>query len=77
MRASVIADRLLMELQMRLRCEVDVARALETGNWNSIPSGKVNGARKEFDCAPAHGLVLQAADFEGNNIKIDWKPLRF
>jgi tRNA pseudouridine(38-40) synthase len=50
----------------------DVQRALDIGNWN-IP-GKED-QRKQFTCAPAHGLVLKSVEY--NDIPIDWKPLRY
>ena len=51
----------------------DIERALEHGNWD-IPQDP-NGKRKQFECAPAHGLTLTHIDY-GENICFDWQPLR-
>jgi tRNA pseudouridine38-40 synthase len=51
----------------------DVERAMETGNWNA--PGEAN-RRKQFECAPAHGLVLRHADY-GDDMSIEWQPLRY
>jgi tRNA pseudouridine38-40 synthase len=51
----------------------DIRRALETGTWD-IPNDQ-NGRRKEFECAPAHGLVLRHVNY-GDYISFDWQPLR-
>jgi tRNA pseudouridine38-40 synthase len=51
----------------------DVQRALATGNWD-IPDDK-EGRRKQFECAPAHGLVLRHVDY-GDDISFHWQPLR-
>jgi tRNA U38,U39,U40 pseudouridine synthase TruA len=50
----------------------DLERAIETGNWN-LPGHA--DRRKEFQCAPAHGLVLRHVNY--GDIPIDWQPLRF
>ena len=40
------------------------------------PSNRIRATRrKEFQCAPAHGLVLESVDY-GSDIQFDWKPLR-
>ena len=51
----------------------DIERAIETGSWG-IP-GDPRGRRKQFECAPAHGLTLTHVDY-GDNIAFDWQPLR-
>jgi tRNA U38,U39,U40 pseudouridine synthase TruA len=50
----------------------DLERAIETGNWN-LPDHA--DRRKQFQCAPAHGLVLRHVNY--GDIPIDWQPLRF
>eukprot|EP00980_Cylindrotheca_fusiformis_P028978 scaffold22681_cov146-Cylindrotheca_fusiformis.AAC.10 len=50
----------------------DLQRALTNGNWN-IPGQE--DSRKQFTCAPPHGLVLKSIDY--NDMPIDWQPLRF
>jgi len=54
----------------KLDCD-DLRRALETKSWGI--TGQESG-RKEFQCAPAHGLVLTSVDY--GSLHIDWKPLR-
>lgn len=56
----------------RLELE-DIERAIETGSW--AISGDPGGRRKEFQCAPAHGLTLTHADY-GDEVSFDWQPLR-
>jgi tRNA pseudouridine38-40 synthase len=51
----------------------DIERAIETGSWD-IP-GDPGGRRKQFECAPAHGLMLTHVDY-GDRIAFDWQPLR-
>jgi len=51
----------------------DIERAIETGSWE-IP-GDPGGRRKQFECAPAHGLTLTHVDY-GDDIAFDWQPLR-
>eukprot|EP00532_Pseudo-nitzschia_australis_P009342 CAMPEP_0168170314 /NCGR_PEP_ID=MMETSP0139_2-20121125/4111_1 /TAXON_ID=44445 /ORGANISM="Pseudo-nitzschia australis, Strain 10249 10 AB" /LENGTH=1065 /DNA_ID=CAMNT_0008087803 /DNA_START=283 /DNA_END=3480 /DNA_ORIENTATION=+ len=51
----------------------DIERAIETGSWE-IPNDP-SGRRKEFQCAPAHGLTLVRVDY-GEEISFDWQPLR-
>ena len=36
-----------------------------------------SGRRKEFRCAPPHGLTLMDVQFDKNVSEIDWQPLRF
>lgn len=55
----------------KLDCE-DLQRAVEVGNWE-IPGQEPR--RKEFECAPAHGLVLANVDF--GPLQLDWQPLRY
>ncbi len=55
----------------KLNCE-DLERALQFGTWE-IPDEE--GRRKEFECAPAHGLVLAKVDF--GPLEIEWQPLRY
>jgi tRNA pseudouridine38-40 synthase len=50
----------------------DLERAIETGNWN-LPDHA--DRRKQFQCAPAHGLVLRHVNY--GDIPINWQPLRF
>lgn len=50
----------------------DLQRAVEVGNWE-IPGQEPR--RKEFKCAPAHGLVLANVDF--GSLELDWQPLRY
>ena len=52
---------------------IDIERAIETGNWE-IP-GDAGGKRRQFECAPAHGLTLTHIDY-GDDISFDWQPLR-
>jgi tRNA U38,U39,U40 pseudouridine synthase TruA len=51
----------------------DIQRAIDTGSWDIIddPSDR----RKQFECAPAHGLVLTHVDY-GDEVFFDWQPLR-
>ena len=51
----------------------DIQRAIDTGSWDIIddPSDR----RKQFECAPAHGLVLTQVDY-GDEVFFDWQPLR-
>ena len=50
----------------------DIERAITEGTWE-MEGG--NGKRKEFQCAPAHGLTLTHIDY-GEDIAFDWQPLR-
>jgi tRNA pseudouridine38-40 synthase len=50
----------------------DIQRALETGRWEI--SDDQSGRRKQFECAPPHGLVLKEVDY--GDIPFDWRPLR-
>ena len=64
----------------------DIEQALETGCWNEILGGneddivvdddsnRESPKRKQFQCAPPHGLVLKHVDY-GSDVSIDWKPL--
>ena len=49
----------------------DLDRALETGSWETADGT----ARKQFKCAPAHGLSLRNVNY--GDLPIDWHPLRF
>ncbi len=51
----------------------DIERAIHNGNWD-IPQDQ-SGRRKQFECAPAHGLTLTHIDY-GENVCFDWQPLR-
>ena len=51
----------------------DIERAIETGSWD-IPDDP-GGRRKQFECAPAHGLMLTHVEY-GDRIAFDWQPLR-
>jgi tRNA pseudouridine38-40 synthase len=51
----------------------DIERAIATGSWD-IPDDP-SGRRKQFECAPAHGLTLTHVDY-GDSISFDWQPLR-
>jgi tRNA pseudouridine38-40 synthase len=53
----------------KLDCE-DLECAVQVGNWD-IPGQAPR--RKEFECAPAHGLVLANVDF--GPLELDWQPL--
>lgn len=48
----------------------DIEQALAQGTWEAK-----DGKRKEFECAPAHGLTLTHIDY-GEDIVFDWQPLR-
>jgi tRNA pseudouridine38-40 synthase len=50
---------------------VDLDRALETGSWETADGT----SRKEFTCAPAHGLTLHHVNY--GDLPIDWQPLRY
>lgn len=46
----------------------DIQRALQIGHWK-----KPDGSRKEFECAPPHGLSLAHVDYHENaTTPIDW-----
>jgi len=51
----------------------DIERAIDTGSWD-IPDD-TGGRRKQFKCAPPHGLTLTHIDY-GDEISFDWQPLR-
>ena len=48
----------------------DLKHALSTGSWETK-----DNQRKEFQCAPAHGLTLSKVDYGSSHI--DWRPLRY
>jgi tRNA pseudouridine38-40 synthase len=50
----------------------DLERALASGNWEILGH---EDRRKQFKCAPAHGLVLHTVDY--GDLAIDWQPLRY
>lgn len=52
----------------------DVGRALDSGHWNVSAGETIR--RKQFECAPAHGLMLMDVDY-GDDITLDWQPLRY
>lgn len=49
----------------------DLDRAVETGSWETADGT----TRKEFKCAPAHGLTLRHVNY--GDLPIDWQPLRY
>jgi tRNA pseudouridine38-40 synthase len=51
----------------------DLEHALVHGNWEG-PDCTPHG-RKEFQVAPAHGLILAHVDYDP--FELDWKPLRY
>jgi tRNA pseudouridine38-40 synthase len=51
----------------------DLEHALHAGNWE-LP-GLPEHRRKEFQVAPAHGLILAHVDYDP--FELDWRPLRY
>lgn len=54
----------------KLDCD-DLQQALQNQSWEIAGQ---EPRRKEFQCAPAHGLVLSSVDY--GSLEFDWKPLR-
>lgn len=52
----------------------DLQWALQMGNWN-VSAGQERDGRKEFECAPPHGLVLSDVDY--GPWQIQWQSVRY
>lgn len=50
----------------------DIEMALRIGSWK-VPEQE--DSRKEFTCAPAHGLTLKEVNY--GDLSIDWQPVRY
>lgn len=70
----ITGDRFLYKMN---RFIVGALVALGTGDLelDDLERAIKLGSRKEFTCAPAHGLTLKSVDY--GDLSIDWQPLRY